>query len=158
MTPLQTLENRASEIRARLSELGGLEDFADETRAELAASRRERQDNESKRTALRTAGDGPTPPVETRNDGEGLEPHPHPPAPTAPTGQHGRDGGQRHLQAFQMRRGQRVNTPTLRLGPWAGSLSMAEACWATGVLTFRENVHLSGRHKCRRQLFRELPC
>ena len=74
MTPPQTLENRASEMRARLSELGGLEDFTDETRAELAALRRERQDNESKRNALRTAGDGPTPPVETRNDGVGGTP------------------------------------------------------------------------------------
>ena len=43
MTPPQTLENRASEMRDRLSELGGLEDFTDETRAELAALRRERQ-------------------------------------------------------------------------------------------------------------------
>ena len=83
MTPPQTLENRASEIRARLSELGGLEDFTDETRAELAGSRRERQDNESKRNALRTAGDGPTPPVETRNDGEGLK---HPPASNCSNG------------------------------------------------------------------------
>ena len=75
MTPPQTLENRASEMRARLSELGGLEDFTDETRAELAALRRERQDNEPKRNALRTAGDGPTTPVETRNDGEGRGNH-----------------------------------------------------------------------------------
>ena len=151
MTPLQTLENRASEIRASLSELGGLEDFTDETRAELAALRRERQDNESKRNALRTAGDGPTPPVETRNDGVGRE-------GTAPTRQHGRDGGRHHRKPFQLRRDQRGNAPTPRPGLWAGSLSMAEACWATGVLTFRENVHLSGRHKCPRRLFRELPC
>ena len=73
MTPLQTLENRSSEMRARLSELGGLEDFTDETRAELAALRRERQDNESKRNPLRTAGAGPTPPVETPNDGKGVK-------------------------------------------------------------------------------------
>ena len=72
MTPPQTLESRASEIRARLSEL---EDFTDETRAELAALRRERQDNESKRNPLRTACDGPTPPVETRNDGVGRVNH-----------------------------------------------------------------------------------
>ena len=36
MTPPQTLESRASEMRARLS---GLEDFTDETRAELASAK-----------------------------------------------------------------------------------------------------------------------
>ena len=35
---------------------------------------------------------------------------------------------------------------------------MAAGCWASGVSLFREKVRLSGRHKCPRQLLREMPC
>ena len=72
MTPLQTLEIRAGEIRARLAEIGGMADLDDETRAELATLRREYQDCEHRQTALRIAGDAPGTPIETRT-GEGRE-------------------------------------------------------------------------------------
>ena len=134
MTPLQTLENRVSEMRDRLSELGGLEDFTDETRAELAALRRERQDNESKGNALRAAGDGPTPPVETPNDGVRTRTTPTSPCADCSNGATWARWWTASSKTFQLRRGQRGNAPTVRLGPWTGSLSMAEACWATGAV------------------------
>ena len=71
MTPLQNLEIRAGEIRARLSDIGGLEELTDEIRAEFATLKREYQDNESKQAALKIAGDAPKPPLETRTDSEG---------------------------------------------------------------------------------------
>ena len=37
MTPIQTLEIRAGEIRKRLSELGGMTELTDETRSEREA-------------------------------------------------------------------------------------------------------------------------
>ena len=70
MTPLQTLEVRAGDIRRRLAEVGGQEP-TDETRAELDALRREYQDNEQRQAALRIAGDNNTP-IETRTS-EGRE-------------------------------------------------------------------------------------
>ena len=73
MTGLQTLEIRASEIRTRLSEIGGMADLTDETRSELDKLRNEYQDNERRQTALRIAGDVPSSPIETRNDAEGRE-------------------------------------------------------------------------------------
>ena len=67
MTPLQTLEIRAGDIRGRLSEIAELE-LTDETRAELGSLRREYQDNEAKQAALKIAGVGPEPPKETATE------------------------------------------------------------------------------------------
>ena len=61
MTPLQTLEIRAAEIRARLSAIGGMTDLNDETRSELDTLKREYQDNDAKQVALKIAGDAPKP-------------------------------------------------------------------------------------------------
>ena len=72
MTPLQTLEIRASEIRRRLSEIGGTDDLTDELRSELATLRREYVDNEHKQTALKIAGDTPATPT-TTDTAEGRE-------------------------------------------------------------------------------------
>ena len=73
MTSLQTLELRASEIRARLTEIGGLDgDMGDETRSELTKLRGEYGDNERRQQALRIGNDTPTP-TERRNDSEGME-------------------------------------------------------------------------------------
>ena len=66
MTPLQTLEIRASEIRARLSEIGGMEELTEEVRAELTSLKREYSDCESRQVALKMAGDAPKTPLETR--------------------------------------------------------------------------------------------
>ncbi len=73
MTPLQTLEIRVSEIRSRLSSIGGMTDLTDEIRTELDTLKREYQDNESKRQALIIAGDKPPTPIETRSDAQGHE-------------------------------------------------------------------------------------
>ena len=73
MTPLQSLEIRAAEIRSRLSDIGGMDDLDDTTRSEMAQLSREYRDNESRQTALKISGDTPAIPVETRNDGEGSE-------------------------------------------------------------------------------------
>lgn len=72
MTPLQNLEIRATEIRARLGDIGGLDELTDEVRAELTTLKREYQDNENKQTALKMAGDSPRTPLETRT-GEGRD-------------------------------------------------------------------------------------
>ena len=72
MTPIQQLEVRAGVIRARLAEIGGLEDLDDETRGELVNLRNEYQTNEHRQTALKIAGDVPPTPLETRS-GEGAE-------------------------------------------------------------------------------------
>ena len=72
MTPLQTLEIRAAEIRARLSAIGGMTDLDDETRSELDTLKLEYTDNDSKQTALKIASDAPKTPVETTT-GEGRE-------------------------------------------------------------------------------------
>lgn len=73
MTPLQTLEIRGSEIRKRLSDIGGMSDLTEEVRSELDTLKREYQDNESKRQALIIAGDKPPTPIETRSDAQGHE-------------------------------------------------------------------------------------
>ena len=74
MTPQQTLELRASEIRTRMSEIGGLPgELPLETRSELDNLRNEYGDNERKQQAMRIAGDAPVKPLETRSDAEGLE-------------------------------------------------------------------------------------
>ena len=41
MTPLQNLEIRATEIRSRLSDIGGMEEMTDEVRSELTGLKRE---------------------------------------------------------------------------------------------------------------------
>ena len=68
MTPLQTLEIRASEIRKRLSEIGGTDELTDELRAELATLRTEYQDNETRQVALKIAGDEPPEPTVTETE------------------------------------------------------------------------------------------
>ena len=74
MTPQQTLELRASEIRTRMSEIGGMPgELPLETRSELDNLRNEYGDNERKQQAMRIAGDAPVKPLETRSDAEGLE-------------------------------------------------------------------------------------
>ena len=72
MTPLQTLEIRASEIRSRLATIGGESELTDELRSELSGLRAEYADNESRQTALTIAGDGPPKP-EVRNTPEGRD-------------------------------------------------------------------------------------
>ena len=72
MTPLQNLEIRATEIRSRLSDIGGMEELTDEVRGELTGLKREYQDNENRQTALKMAGDAPRTPLETRT-GEGRD-------------------------------------------------------------------------------------
>ena len=72
MTPLQTAQLRAGEIRIRLSELAAETEFTDETRAELEALRKEYADNERRQAAAMIADDTPEP-VENRNDSEGNE-------------------------------------------------------------------------------------
>ena len=69
---MQSLEIRAAEIRARLSDIGGMDDLDDATRSEMATLSREYKDNESKQTAMKIAGDAPKTPTETRS-GEGRE-------------------------------------------------------------------------------------
>ena len=65
MTPIQVLELRASTIRGRLSEIGGMAELTDETRSELDKLKLEYSDNDSKRAAMTIAGDAPATPVET---------------------------------------------------------------------------------------------
>ena len=65
MTPIQTLEIRAGEIRKRLAEIGGLADMTDEVRSELDTLKTEYADNDGKRAALMIAGDGKPTIVET---------------------------------------------------------------------------------------------
>ena len=72
MTPIQTLEIRAGEIRKRLADIGGMADLTDETRSELDKLKLEYADNDSKRAALTIAGDAPVTHIETRS-AEGRE-------------------------------------------------------------------------------------
>lgn len=59
MTPIQSLEIRAGEIRRRLSDIGGLTELTDETRSELDRLKLEYSDNDSRRAVLTIAGDAP---------------------------------------------------------------------------------------------------
>ena len=73
MTPAQKVALRASEIRRRLAELGGLDELNDEQRSEIAALRTEYQDVESRAAALIVAEDDPVnAPTETETR-EGQE-------------------------------------------------------------------------------------
>ena len=72
MTPIQTLEIRAGEIRKRLSDIGGMAELTDETRSELDKLKLEYSDNDSKRAALTIASDAPVTHIETRSS-EGRE-------------------------------------------------------------------------------------
>ena len=72
MTPIQTLEIRAGEIRKRLADIGGMADLTDETRSELDKLKLEYSDNDSRRAALTIAGDAPVTHIETRS-AEGRE-------------------------------------------------------------------------------------
>ncbi len=72
MTPLQTLEIRAGDIRKRLAVIGAMDELTDEVRSELDGLRKEYGDNESRQTSLKLAGDGPSTPVES-NSSEGRE-------------------------------------------------------------------------------------
>ena len=67
MTPIQTLEIRAGEIRKRLSELGGMAELTDETRSELDKLKLEYTDNDARQAALKIAGDAPITHIETRS-------------------------------------------------------------------------------------------
>ena len=69
MTPLQTAEVRAGEIRIRLAELGGMAELTEETRAELDTLRNEYTDTERRMAALRITEPDRTPIVSTGADG-----------------------------------------------------------------------------------------
>ena len=71
MTPLQTAEVRAGEIRIRLSELAAVPELTDEYRAELDTLRLEYTDTERRMAALRISEPDRTP-IETRS-AEGTE-------------------------------------------------------------------------------------
>ena len=73
MTPIQTLEIRAGEIRKRLGDIGALAELTDETRSELDKLKLEYTDNDSRQAALKIAGDAPViHTLETRSS-EGRE-------------------------------------------------------------------------------------
>ena len=72
MTPIQTLEIRAGEIRKRLADIGGMAELTDKTRSELDKLKLEYSDNDSRRAALVIAGDAPVTHIETRS-AEGRE-------------------------------------------------------------------------------------
>ena len=71
MTPLQTAEVRAGEIRIRLSEIGGMAELTEETRAELDTLRTEYTDTERRMAALKISEPDRTP-IESRTS-EGTE-------------------------------------------------------------------------------------
>ena len=71
MTPLQKTTLRASEIRARLSELGSIVEQTDETRGEIETLRTEYQNIETRSQALMIAGDEPVA-IETRSEDKEL--------------------------------------------------------------------------------------
>ena len=71
MTNAQKLALRASEIRARLAELGGIEDLTDEQRAEIGTLRTEYTDVEVRTQAAMVAGDEPKP-TETSTEAREL--------------------------------------------------------------------------------------
>ena len=65
MTPIQTLDIRAGDIRKRLSDIGGMAELTEEVRSELDTLKTEYADNDGKRAALLIAGDGKPTIVET---------------------------------------------------------------------------------------------
>ena len=71
MTPGQKLALRASEIRSRLAELGGVDDLTDEHRAEIATLRTEYADVETRWQASTVSEDEPKP-TETRTEDREL--------------------------------------------------------------------------------------
>ena len=71
MTPLQTAEIRAGELRIRLAELGGMAELTEETRAELDTLRTEYTDTERRMAALKISEPDRTP-IESRTS-EGTE-------------------------------------------------------------------------------------
>ena len=73
MTPAQKLALRASDIRARLAELGGTPDLTDEQNAEISELRNEYQDVEKRSAALIVAGDKPVEPVVKEQRSEDRE-------------------------------------------------------------------------------------
>ena len=75
MTDLQKLELRASALRKRLADIGGMADLTDEIRSELDTLKAEYTDNDTQQVALKLAGDVPAEPVETRQgmDAEARE-------------------------------------------------------------------------------------
>ena len=73
MTDLQTLILRASEMRGRLSELGGIAEPSEENIQEIDALRNEYKGNEARQRALMLAGDDIPDPIETRDSTEGRE-------------------------------------------------------------------------------------
>ena len=71
MKTSQKLALRASEIRSRLAEIGGIEDLTDELRAEIGSLRTEYSDVESRIVAAIVADDEPKP-VETSTEDRQL--------------------------------------------------------------------------------------
>ena len=69
MTPLQTAQLRAGDIRVRLSELAAETELTDETRAELEALRKEYADVERRAAALTVAEPDRTPIVSQTSEG-----------------------------------------------------------------------------------------
>ena len=69
MTPLQTAEVRAGEIRIRLSELGAETELTDEYRAELDGLRKEYTDTERRMAALKISEPDRTPIVSANAEG-----------------------------------------------------------------------------------------
>ena len=73
MTPIQKLQVRSSEIRSRLSQLGGMDDLSDEHRSEIDTLRKEYDINETQQRALTIAGDvPPTPTTITTSEGRAF--------------------------------------------------------------------------------------
>ena len=72
MTRKQKLELRASEIRTRLAELGGLDEHTDETRSEMDKLRNEYGDTERNIGALTVAADEPET-IEKRSEDRELD-------------------------------------------------------------------------------------
>ena len=72
MTPIQTLEIRAGEIRKRLGDIGAMTELTDETRSELDKLKLEYTNNDSRQAALKIAGDAPVVHIEARS-AEGRE-------------------------------------------------------------------------------------
>ena len=73
MTPAQKLALRASDIRARLAELGGTSDLTDEQNSEISELRNEYTDVETRSAALIVAGDKPVEPVVKEQRSEDRE-------------------------------------------------------------------------------------
>ena len=73
MTDLQQLILRASEMKGRLAELGGIGEPTDEHIAEIDSLRNEYRGNEARQRALMLSGDDVPDPIETRDDAEGRD-------------------------------------------------------------------------------------